>query len=606
LTSWTFSESESRPSILIVDDNETLRRAVIQMLRPIGCHSIKEVSSAKEAQECLLRNHFDVVITDLSMPEQDGLSLMSWAKQHHIGGSWIVLTGHGTFDSAVKALQLGAFDFLSKPLDGSAPLQACVRNAFQHQRLLAERNRLHVELSESNARLCDHVGQLEEACCHLRLQAERTQADLRRAALIQQALLPRTLPKLNGLSVQALYRPSQNVGGDLYDVVQLDERHVVLLIADAAGHGLSAAMLAVLFRNHLPLAHPESRYPCRPSDALAAVNRDLCQGFTGPGLFVTAAYCLVDVLTREIAVASAGHTPLLLLRNFGSTERVFHTGPALGLYPQARFAEQQIVLEEGDRLLLYTDGLYDRFSGDAASPSERIAALLREQDAEGPDLLQRLLPAAGELRYDGDADQEDDVTLVLLLASCAPSLLDNGAPPPPQPPREPAETGAVPMLIGQAPGRTVVRIRGRADWTQSSVFHENCLRAIERHQALLLDLTLCEHLDSTFLGTIHELVERADQAGLEVHLQGVMPPVDGLFQELGMQRVTDHVVAVTLPLPNTMEPMEDSDRVQRSQALRVLRAHEGLASLNDRNRREFDPLLEILRREVDQADSSLS
>jgi len=116
--------------------------------------------------------------------------------------------------------------------------------------------------------------------------------------------------------------------------------------------------------------------------------------------------------------------------------------------------------------------------------------------------------------------------------------------------------------------------------------------------AVTLDLTLCEHLDSTFLGTIHELVEHADRRDIELRLQGVMPPVEELFREVGMKRVMEHMVPAMLPLPSQMSPLLGEDQELRSQTLRILKAHEGLAALSENNRREFDPLLQALRKEL--------
>ena len=110
-------------------------------------------------------------------------------------------------------------------------------------------------------------------------------------------------------------------------------------------------------------------------------------------------------------------------------------------------------------------------------------------------------------------------------------------------------------------------------------------------------MTLCEYLDSTFLGTFHELSQRAEEADVEFRLQGVTPAVEDLFAELGMESVMGRVVPRMLPLPTQMRPLRGAAD-ERAQALRMLRAHESLAELSDRNRQEFDPLLALLRREV--------
>jgi serine phosphatase RsbU (regulator of sigma subunit)/anti-anti-sigma regulatory factor len=536
------------------------------------------------------------------MPEEDGISLMRWAREHHHGTSWIVLTGHGTLDAAVRALQLGAFDFIAKPLN-LATLRNAVGNALVQQRLRSERDRLHAELAENNKRLCQHVEELEEACLLLEEQAEMIQADLQRAALIQRALLPRTPPNTPGLSIHALYRPSHMVGGDLYDVVRLDERHLVLLIADAAGHGLSAAMLAVLFRNRLPMVDADTREPCRPSQVLRAANRSLLRGFTAPGLFLTAAYCLVDMTDGRVTAASAGHPPLIVQRKSGEFERLFHTGPALGLYPEAQFADKEIVLEAGDHLVLHTDGLYSRLPPNGGSPSDRVIRILQKSTPSGVESdAERLMHLAG---LDPSGRDElapvDDVTILQLGVTPAPSIIDNGARLPVPIPTATATDDDVEILVGEDPQRTTLSIRGRAGWGRSAAFHQACSAAIDLERCVTLDLTLCEHLDSTFLGTLHELADRAEEARVEFRVQGVTPQVEELFAELGMKRVLDRMVPVMLPLPTAMSALPGADEDSHARRLRILKAHETLAALNEQNRREFDPLLEVLHREVESS-----
>lgn len=578
------------PLVLVVDDDEDFRELLVAALVGGEPCRVEEAASADAARARLGQASYDVVITDLSMPGEGGLSLLRWSQQHCPGAEWIVLTGHGSFDAAVAALQLGAFDFLSKPLAGVEPLRKAVRNALAQRRLLRERDRLDAELRESNLSLRAHVEQLQQACRLLHEQAESVRADLHRAAIIQQALLPRAEPRLGPFRVHAFYRPSQHVGGDLYDVVRLDDRRWVLLIADAAGHGLSAAMLAVLFRTQIPFLDPDSRLPCSPRDALRAVNRSLCEVLPARGLFLTAVYCLLDTGSGSARIASAGHPPLLCLRARGGVEHLYHGGPALGLDADADFAEQELWLERGDRLLFYSDGLYDRWP-DGGEPAERLALALGDA-AGGVEALRRLVDPPQ--RREGEA--EDDVTAVLLSAVAGPSLLDNGTPR--SAPAQAAPARSSRILVGAAARRAVICIEGRPDWTQSAAFHAECAAAIEAGRDLMIDLALCPRLDSTFLGTIHDLTERADRAGVELRLQGVTPRLEELFVELGMDSVREHIVPRMLPLPTRLVPLAETSSDEASKARNLLRAHEVLAALNERNRREFDPLLAALRREV--------
>ena len=246
-------------------------------------------------------------------------------------------------------------------------------------------------------------------------------------------------------------------------------------------------------------------------------------------------------------------------------------------------------------MLFYSDGLYDFLPRDAGSPSEAIAAALEQETGHGLEVLQRLLAASQAPASPADEAPEDDLTLLMLDVTPGVSQLDNGRLGPlPAPAPAPASCE---ILVGSDSRHTTFSIQGRADWALSAAFHSQCVAALEAGRAVIIDMTLCQHLDSTFLGTIHELSERAEQGDLELRLQGVMPPVEELFAELGMKRVTERVLPCMLPLPTQMEPLVGEPDA-RSRALRMLRAHESLAGLSDRNRQEFDPLLALLRREV--------
>ena len=564
--------------VLVVDDDALVRELIARVLRHDGGYAVEVARGPEMARAALDGGHYDVVVTDLHMPGQDGLSLMQWARDRGHSADWIVLTGHGTFDAAVRALQLGAYDFITKPLTTMTPLLSSVAHAL-------ERRRLQAALERANEDLRTHVEQLESALGLLRDQADTMQADLARAAMIQRALLPPSAPTLPGVRFDAVYRPSQHIGGDLYDAVRVGDHHVALLIADAAGHGLSAAMLSVIFRQKIPLSDPTTGAPVVPAAALVAVNAALCEGLAARGLFVTAVYALIDVSTRRVRLASAGHPPVLHLRN-GNIDRLLHTGPALGLDPHARWSEHQFTLTEGDRLLLHTDGVYR----ETVSPVDALAAQTEAlADQSGPQLVAALASEA--------PPGIDDVTVVLLTASAGPSTLDHGEPPQAEAAALVATHGDV--QAGTESGRAGLAIVGRGDWSSSCAYYDAGRAAVDRGDTLTLDFARCEFLDSTLLGTIHDLVGCAERAGCEVVLQGITPPVAELFEELGMQRVIDHVRLRTVPLPRSMRSVV-TEIDDRARADRLLSAHEGLARLNAQNRRAFDPLVRMLRAEIDR------
>jgi serine phosphatase RsbU (regulator of sigma subunit)/anti-anti-sigma regulatory factor len=585
--------------VLVVDDDEAVRSLLATILRKTGEFLIVEARDGVEAQEVLRARGVDVAIIDLLMPRMDGLSLMAWGRQENIDTTWIILSGRATFSDAVKAVQIGVYDFILKPLSSPESLVMRVRNAVRQRRLAAEREQLTADLEIRNAQLREQVSQLQEACRLLSLQQETINEDLHRAELIQRSLLPFTPPPLGNFAVDAIYRPCSDVGGDLYDLVRLDDRYVVAYVADAAGHGVSAAMLAVLLKQRIVMVDSETQRPIAPAVVLSRVNSHIRHECSAPGLFITLAYCLLDVEGPEITVASAGHPPIIVLRHDGTREMVYHTGPALGISSDAMFSQKTFHLDDGDRVLLYTDGLYDVADTSDKPPGEAVADVLAGLAGDGWEQLHQMLNIAARRR--GDLPQEDDLTAVLLSAGLSTSSIDNGEP------AQGAPTTTMPggaeVLIGAGPGGTTISVSGRGTWMHCAALHDSWPEIKCQGDGILIDLSLCEMLDSTFLGTLQELCQRADREKVPLRIQGARPEVRRLFEELGMQRVLSHSSAKMKPLPPQMRPLAVcmNDQLNRQ---RMLQAHQALAGLSEANRQEFSRLIEHLRTEIDRMDQA--
>ncbi len=596
------SASDRLPSILIVDDEESIRTLLVHALEMSEDYRLHQAGDGLEAQDILRSEEIDLVITDLSMPRMGGMTLMQWAQEECPGAVWLILSGKGTFQDAVRAVHLGAFDYITKPMRSIDSFLVTVRNALRQKLLETERLGLLRDIEERNVQLAQQVTQLQQACRLLRKQADVIQEDLRRAELIQRALLPRVVPDVENLSVDTIYRPSQNVGGDLYDIVRLDDRHLVAYVADAAGHGVSAAMLAVLFKHRIPLTIGLPPKPTRPAEVFECVNRALVDECKAPGLFVTAAYCLLDTQTHELQFASAGHPAPLVQRASGELQRLDPTGPALGLSREASFSQCSLKLEAGDRLLLYTDGLLETASQESSIEETAMGGILAQPDRNGSDALYDLLDLAARRRHGG---QEDDITLLLLGTDGSPSAVDNGAPQSGQK-QAPVSAGHATVSVGTDEAGTMVRLEGRANWMNCAPFHDRCLSELDQHHALTLDLSSCGYLDSTFLGTIQELVEKAEQLNVPLKIQGIHEEVSDLFSELGMNRVIDHFASDGgRSMPADMSPVSRAaPQAGDGSEMRILRAHEALASLSDENRKEFSALIDRLREELGQCPTT--
>ena len=338
--------------------------------------------------------------------------------------------------------------------------------------------------------------------------------------------------------------------------------------------------------------------PVAPSTVLERVNAHIRHECSAPGLFVTAAYCLLDTHSGRMTVASAGHPPLVVLRADGQREMIYHTGSALGLSDHAVFADKAIELADGDRVLLYTDGLQDLLASGERPACEQLADVLEGAIGDGRERLHQMLDLAADRR--GPTGQEDDVTALLLSAGQSSSSIDNGEPT--RPPVEAALPPGAEVFIGRSDGTASISVAGRGCWTHCAAFHDACFSLIRAHCPMTLDLSLCEYLDSTFLGTLQEIADLADNSDSPLRIQGSLPVVRKLFEELGMQCVLDHFVEDMQPLPARMEPLTTSITDEKNRQ-RMLQAHEALAALNRQNRQEFTHLIEHLQKEIQRYDA---
>jgi len=574
--------------VLVVDDDPVIRALVRAGLEKLDLNEVLTAEDGEDARGILEARDVDLVVTDLLMPRMDGIELIRWARQAGFTPEWIILSALETFDVAVEAVQLGAFDFLSKP-PRLEELEVAVRNALEQRRLIRDRERLFSELEETTRQLAANLKQLEE-------KSELLRRDLERAEIIQRALLPREPPALAGWCVSALYRPGRHVGGDLYHVVPVGSEHLALLVADATGHGVSSAMMSVLFHRRLRLTDSGGG-TLGPGAALERVNRTLFHDRAGAGVFLTATLAVLHLETGELALAGAGHPPAILRRASGEVHRIERTGPALGLIQHATYTERRTRLDRGDRLLLFTDGLFQGAGGEGAL--DRFGDLLGGEHPSGLALLQDLVERLGQdgsLQHDGQ--DRDDVTAVLLEAGAGRSQFENRAGHERVERRPPRPNGTPTLWYGESGGLCILAVRGRGTWTEADAFYETARGILSAGRSLEVDLSRCEYLDSTFLGTLHELVSQAEgRREASPHLVDVLPSVRHEFEELGMERVLGAMQTGSEGAFVEMKPLEGQAGGAESHA-RVLRAHEALASLSAGNQEKFLTVVETFRKQL--------
>jgi serine phosphatase RsbU (regulator of sigma subunit) len=254
-------------------------------------------------------------------------------------------------------------------------------------------------------------------------ERERIEQELRVARLIQQTLLPKEVPDLEGYKLAAYYQPAREVGGDFYDFLKLDDEHLGLVVGDVTDKGVPAAIVMATTRTML---RASAQRLDSPGEVLKRVN-DVIVRDIPPNMFITCLYAILNLESGLLRYANAGHDLPYRRRSRrrsssksnnggGGAEELRARGMPLGLLPGMSYEEKEIVLDRGDSVLFYSDGLVE-----AHDPHRQMFGFPRLQGLVGAHpggatLVDFLLEELA--RFVGDSwEQEDDITLVTLQRS---------------------------------------------------------------------------------------------------------------------------------------------------------------------------------------------
>lgn len=212
----------------------------------------------------------------------------------------------------------------------------------------------HLEMDYTASVCIDHFTEPE---------VRQLEQELELAQSVQRALLPKEIPSIPGLELAAFSRPAQFVGGDIFDFLRFDDGSYGLVVADVAGHGISAGLIMASLQTSLRTLAPISRDPLAVIDQLLHIY----QNNINLTLFITMLLGRIDLPARHFSYISAGHNPAILVNAAGSFSWLPPTGPAIGLVEGALYSLETRPLRAGDTLVFYTDGVTE-----AMSPQRQI------------------------------------------------------------------------------------------------------------------------------------------------------------------------------------------------------------------------------------------
>ena len=375
------NENETE-SILLVDDNPTNLQVLFQTLEGRG-YKLLIAKNGETALSISQKAHPDLILLDIMMPGIDGFEVCSRLKGDPSTKDIPVIFLSALDETAdkVKGLQVGAVDYVSKP--------------FQPEEVIA---RVNTQLT------------IHRLSKEVQSQRDQLEHELEIVSEVQRDLLPAQLPEIEGIELGVYYETSRYAGGDYYDIINISDNQWGILVADAEGHGAPAAVMMAMT---CALFRASPNFSAEPDAVLSYLNQHLCN--VNEASFVTAIYVVYDADERTIRIARAGH-PLPIIYSVSENKALkFPTKgvPPLGIdaYNQVPVAETR--LERGDRLLLFTDGVSERFNKEGKIYGEdQLLKQLEMDQAREPEAILNGIMKDVEQFADGEPAEDDQALLI--------------------------------------------------------------------------------------------------------------------------------------------------------------------------------------------------
>ena len=375
--------------VLVVDDEPDLEPLINMRMRKeirSGEYKFTFASNGIEALECFTKNNkIDMLITDINMPQMDGLTLLEEIRVQAPDVKSIVVSAYGDMRNIRTAMNRGAFDFVTKPLD------------FEDLRVTIERTRAHMKEWQEAAAYKDQLFAIQN--------------ELETAHVMQQAILPTDFPVRETYEIDGRMEPARNVGGDFYDVINLEGGKIGLAVADVSDKGIPAAMFMMSSRTLLKGAAIGLG---EPDKVLEEVNRMLYED-NRTTMFVTILYGVYDPATGVLTYANGGHcNPVTVDKDGASRELPSTNGIVLGLIPDAVYQKESATIHPGETLLIFSDGV-----SEAQNPHgeefglERLIQVLQEQRPGSARETNMMVHKAVQ-EFAQEMPQSDDLTCLAL------------------------------------------------------------------------------------------------------------------------------------------------------------------------------------------------
>ena len=385
-----------KSKILIVDD-EPFNIDYLEQELEDNDFELIIANNGKEALEKVLADLPDLVLLDIMMPIMDGFEVLSHLKSNSISSDIpvIIISAENNLNSVVKGILMGAEDYLPKPFEPVI---------------------LHARISSVLEK--KHLRDLQK----LYLKSLERELDIGRE--IQKGFLPAELPKVDGWEIAAYFNAAREVAGDFYDAFQLPDGNILFLVGDVCGKGVGAALFMTLFRSLIRVTATtgfffggNDRKNLSASDMLQQIisftNNYVADTHGDADMLATVFIGLIEVNNAKLTYINCGNEPPILLRDGNAIFDLLTTGPVIGVIPDAIYGVKEIVLQQNDTLIAFTDGIPDAINEDGVSFRDSQMKQFNEIANQSPDEFVKNIELA-VTQFIGQADQFDDITLLVI------------------------------------------------------------------------------------------------------------------------------------------------------------------------------------------------
>ena len=378
-----------RPKILIVDDEPFNVDYLEQELEDLNYDTVS-AANGEEGLRQVAATQPDMILLDIMMPVMDGFEMLQKLKDEPNLREIpvVIISAMNDMNSVVRGIQLGADDYLPKPFD---PLLLKARlDAGLMRKRLRDLEKKYLQSLEKELEIGHNI---------------------------QLSFLPAELPQIGGWDIGASLKAAREVAGDFYDVFEVDG-YVCLVIGDVCDKGVGAALFMTLFRSLLRFTITaknisESLSPTEKLNyAVTLTNNYVANVHGDTGMFATVFIGLLNPEDGKLSYINAGHErPILISGNDGGQESLKSTGIAVGVMPDWDFSVEEIVLEPGDSLFAYTDGVPDVTDVDGIFfGKKQLFEILGSGVRPASDLISEINAAL--TAHVGNAKQFDDITMM--------------------------------------------------------------------------------------------------------------------------------------------------------------------------------------------------